>query len=104
MLPLWGQSHQRGEQCSVNLHAKGRCVWSWLGAPLVPLLVSLPDSQPPVLQERTVRLKSTFGALTVWNLERAPSADDGLLLALSWPGIAEAVSTGVLLSCLFPPS
>lgn len=53
-----------------------------------------------MLQERTVRLKSTFAALTVWNLERAPSADDGLHLALSWPGIAEAVSTGVLLSQL----
>uniref|UniRef100_A0A8C8RA49 Uncharacterized protein n=1 Tax=Pelusios castaneus TaxID=367368 RepID=A0A8C8RA49_9SAUR len=42
-------------------------------------------------EERMVRLKSTFAALTVWNLEQAPSADDGLLLALSWPGIAEAI-------------
>ncbi|XP_030426350.1 ribonuclease H2 subunit C [Gopherus evgoodei] len=53
------------------------------------------EEEPPVLQERTVRLKSTFGTLTVWNLERAPSADDGLLLALNWPGIAEAIHAPV---------
>uniref|UniRef100_A0A8C5EYB8 Uncharacterized protein n=1 Tax=Gopherus evgoodei TaxID=1825980 RepID=A0A8C5EYB8_9SAUR len=65
----------------------------------------LKEDQRPCTEEeeRTVRLKSTFGTLTVWNLERAPSADDGLLLALNWPGIAEAVSTDVLLSCPLPP-
>ncbi|XP_038264259.1 ribonuclease H2 subunit C isoform X2 [Dermochelys coriacea] len=58
----------------------------------------LKEDQRPCTEEeeRTVRLKSTFGALTVWNLERAPSADDGLLLALSWPGIAEAIHAPVL--------
>ncbi|XP_042705690.1 ribonuclease H2 subunit C [Chrysemys picta bellii] len=57
----------------------------------------LKEDQRPCTEEeeRTVRLKSTFGTLTVWNLERAPSADDGLLLALSWPGIAEAIHAPV---------
>uniref|UniRef100_A0A8C4Y9H4 Uncharacterized protein n=1 Tax=Gopherus evgoodei TaxID=1825980 RepID=A0A8C4Y9H4_9SAUR len=57
----------------------------------------LKEDQRPCTEEeeRTVRLKSTFGTLTVWNLERAPSADDGLLLALNWPGIAEAIHAPV---------
>ncbi|XP_074862037.1 ribonuclease H2 subunit C [Carettochelys insculpta] len=58
----------------------------------------LKDDQRPCTEEeeRTVRLKSTFAALTVWNLEQAPTADDGLFLALSWPAIAEAIHAPVL--------
>ncbi|KAH1168367.1 hypothetical protein KIL84_003850 [Mauremys mutica] len=57
----------------------------------------LKEDQRPCTEEeeRTLRLKSTFGTLTVWNLEQAPSADDGLLLALSWPRIAEAIHAPV---------
>ncbi|XP_006129747.1 ribonuclease H2 subunit C [Pelodiscus sinensis] len=59
-------------------------------------LVLKEDQRPCTEEERTVRLESTFSALTVWNLEQPPSADDGLFLALSWPGIAEAIHAPVL--------
>ncbi|KAJ6654217.1 hypothetical protein lerEdw1_007314 [Lerista edwardsae] len=39
--------------------------------------------------EQTVRVRSTFESLTVWNLERAPGSGDGVLMAFGWPKIAE---------------
>ncbi|XP_044304304.1 ribonuclease H2 subunit C [Varanus komodoensis] len=41
------------------------------------------------LEERQVRVKSSFDAVTVWNLERAPDSMDEILMAFDWPKIAE---------------
>lgn len=39
-----------------------------------------------------MQVKSTFDSLTVWNLEQAPNSSDEILMALSWPKIAQGVS------------
>ncbi|XP_059574543.1 ribonuclease H2 subunit C [Alligator mississippiensis] len=46
-------------------------------------------------EERRVRVKSTFTALTAWTREQAPSADDALQGALGWPHIAQAIHAPV---------
>ncbi|MBN3295380.1 RNH2C Ribonuclease, partial [Amia calva] len=53
-------------------------------------------------EERSLRVRSVFSKITYWNLETPPSSDDGVVMAMSWPAIAEAVSTP--LSSLCSPS
>ncbi|XP_070622458.1 ribonuclease H2 subunit C isoform X1 [Erythrolamprus reginae] len=45
----------------------------------------------PTSEEREVSVKSTFDSLTVWNLERAPSNSDEIVMALDWPAIARGI-------------
>ncbi|XP_061461756.1 ribonuclease H2 subunit C [Rhineura floridana] len=47
------------------------------------------------VQERQVRVKSTFESLTMWTLERAPNSSDELLMAFHWPKIAEGIHAPV---------
>ncbi|CAI5798043.1 ribonuclease H2 subunit C [Podarcis lilfordi] len=49
------------------------------------------EEDDAALQERQVRVKSTFESLTVWNLEQAPNSSDEILMSLQWPKIAEGV-------------
>uniref|UniRef100_A0A8D0G7P8 Uncharacterized protein n=1 Tax=Sphenodon punctatus TaxID=8508 RepID=A0A8D0G7P8_SPHPU len=60
-------------------------------------LVLKEDAQPCLEEEeeRTVRVKSVFTELTAWNLEQAPSGDDGILMAMSWPKISEGLHAPV---------
>nr|XP_056708992.1 ribonuclease H2 subunit C [Euleptes europaea] len=46
-------------------------------------------------EERNVQIKSTFDSMTVWNLERAPNESDEILMAFSWPKIAEGIHAPV---------
>ncbi|XP_025030136.1 ribonuclease H2 subunit C, partial [Python bivittatus] len=46
-------------------------------------------------KEREVSVKSTFDSLTVWNLERAPTNSDEILMALAWPAIAQGIHAPV---------
>nr|XP_034954270.1 ribonuclease H2 subunit C isoform X1 [Zootoca vivipara] len=53
------------------------------------------EEDDAALQERQVRVKSTFESLTVWNLERAPNSSDEILMSLHWPKIAEGIHASV---------
>uniref|UniRef100_A0A8D2JF21 Uncharacterized protein n=1 Tax=Varanus komodoensis TaxID=61221 RepID=A0A8D2JF21_VARKO len=66
--------------------------WGVRPDPQMPLTA---PSLPIPLQERQVRVKSSFDAVTVWNLERAPDSMDEILMAFDWPKIAEGVSIRV---------
>ncbi|XP_058016195.1 ribonuclease H2 subunit C isoform X2 [Ahaetulla prasina] len=46
-------------------------------------------------KEREVSVKSTFDSLTVWNLERAPTNSDEIVMALAWPAIARGIHAPV---------
>ncbi|KAM6435097.1 ribonuclease H2 subunit C [Liasis olivaceus] len=46
-------------------------------------------------KEREVSVKSTFDSLTVWNLEQAPTNSDEILMALTWPAIAQGIHAPV---------
>ncbi|XP_034280329.1 ribonuclease H2 subunit C [Pantherophis guttatus] len=46
-------------------------------------------------KEREVGVKSTFDSLTVWNLERAPSNSDEIVMAFAWPAIARGIHAPV---------
>lgn len=39
-----------------------------------------------------VKVSSVFHNLTYWNLEIPPSSDDGVVRAMEWPTLADAVS------------
>ncbi|XP_053134013.1 ribonuclease H2 subunit C [Hemicordylus capensis] len=47
------------------------------------------------LEERKVRVRSTFESLTVWNVEQAPNDNDEVIMALSWPKIAKGIHAPV---------
>ncbi|XP_033030381.1 ribonuclease H2 subunit C isoform X2 [Lacerta agilis] len=53
------------------------------------------EEDDAAMQERQVRVKSTFESLTVWNLERAPNSSDEILMSLHWPKIAEGIHAPV---------
>ncbi|KAM6953471.1 ribonuclease H2 subunit C [Aplochiton taeniatus] len=42
-------------------------------------------------EDRTVKVTSTFKNLTYWNLETLPNTDDGVVVAMGWPELAEAI-------------
>ncbi|XP_051900907.1 ribonuclease H2 subunit C [Pristis pectinata] len=42
-------------------------------------------------EERTVRVKSAFSSLTYWNLETRPTADDSVVMAMTWPRSPQAI-------------
>ncbi|XP_015272363.1 PREDICTED: ribonuclease H2 subunit C [Gekko japonicus] len=46
-------------------------------------------------EERNVQVKSAFESVSVWNLERAPNESDEILMAFSWPKIAESIHAPV---------
>ncbi|XP_078064586.1 ribonuclease H2 subunit C, partial [Mustelus asterias] len=60
-------------------------------------LVLKEDREPSLEEEeeRTVRAKSTFSSLTYWNLETPPTADDSVVMALSWTQLADALQAPV---------
>lgn len=43
-------------------------------------------------QDGVVKVASVFHNLTYWNLEIPPSSDDGVVRAMEWPTLADAVS------------
>ncbi|XP_033853445.3 ribonuclease H2 subunit C isoform X1 [Acipenser ruthenus] len=53
----------------------------------------LKEDHKPVSEDedRSLRVRSTFSTLTCWNLETPPSSDDGVVMAMNWPVIAEAI-------------
>ncbi|XP_063173030.1 ribonuclease H2 subunit C [Candoia aspera] len=46
-------------------------------------------------KEREVSVKSTFDSLMIWNLERAPTNSDEIIMALAWPEIAQGIHAPV---------
>ncbi|XP_029917640.1 ribonuclease H2 subunit C [Myripristis murdjan] len=42
-------------------------------------------------EDRTVRVSSVFDKLTYWNMETPPNSDDTIVMAMSWPELAEAI-------------
>uniref|UniRef100_UPI00398F11B3 ribonuclease H2 subunit C n=1 Tax=Pristiophorus japonicus TaxID=55135 RepID=UPI00398F11B3 len=59
-------------------------------------LVLKEDHEPCSEEEdRSVRMKSAFSSLMYWNLETAPTADDSVVMAMTWPQIAEALHAPV---------
>ncbi|MGH0151055.1 UNVERIFIED_CONTAM: hypothetical protein FKN15_053428 [Acipenser sinensis] len=53
----------------------------------------LKEDHKPVSEDedRSLRVRSTFSTLTCWNLETPPSSDDGVVMTMNWPVIAEAI-------------
>ncbi|KAL4622961.1 ribonuclease H2 subunit C [Arapaima gigas] len=55
-------------------------------------LVLKEDHKPASDQEdRTVRISSVFHHFTYWNLETHPTSDDGVVMAMTWPALAQAI-------------
>ncbi|KAL2077390.1 hypothetical protein ACEWY4_026894 [Coilia grayii] len=42
-------------------------------------------------EDGVVKVSSVFHNLTYWNLETPPSSDDGVVMAMGWPELAEAI-------------
>uniref|UniRef100_A0A8C7H6S4 Ribonuclease H2, subunit C n=1 Tax=Oncorhynchus kisutch TaxID=8019 RepID=A0A8C7H6S4_ONCKI len=42
-------------------------------------------------EDRTVKVSSVFHKVTYWNLETSPNSDDGIVMAMAWPDLAEAI-------------
>ncbi|XP_054845722.1 ribonuclease H2 subunit C isoform X2 [Eublepharis macularius] len=91
------QEPQPGDESTVSFRGrmlKGKQVLvpeGYLG------LVLEEEEEAPYLspEERNVRVKSTFESITAWNLERAPNGSDEILMAFSWPKIAEGIHAPV---------
>ncbi|XP_048884274.1 ribonuclease H2 subunit C [Brienomyrus brachyistius] len=59
-------------------------------------LVMKEDHKPSSDQEdRTVRISSTFHRFSYWNLTTKPSSDDGVVMAMTWPTLADAIHGSV---------
>ncbi|KAG5853122.1 hypothetical protein ANANG_G00069740 [Anguilla anguilla] len=59
-------------------------------------LVLKEDHKPTSDQEdRTVRVSSVFHRFTYWNLETPPTSDDGVVMGMAWPDLAEAIHGSV---------
>uniref|UniRef100_A0A673WDU8 Ribonuclease H2, subunit C n=1 Tax=Salmo trutta TaxID=8032 RepID=A0A673WDU8_SALTR len=44
-------------------------------------------------EDRTVKVSSVFHNVTYWNLETPPNSDDGIVMAMAWPDLAEAMAS-----------
>ncbi|XP_063046827.1 ribonuclease H2 subunit C [Engraulis encrasicolus] len=42
-------------------------------------------------EDGVVKVSSVFHNLTYWNLETPPTSDDGVVMAMGWPELAEAI-------------
>ncbi|XP_016323151.1 ribonuclease H2 subunit C-like [Sinocyclocheilus anshuiensis] len=42
-------------------------------------------------EDRVVKVSSVFHHFTYWNLETPPTSDDGVVMAMAWPQLAEAM-------------
>ncbi|KAG1954384.1 ribonuclease H2 subunit C-like [Pimephales promelas] len=42
-------------------------------------------------EDRIVKVSSVFHNFTYWNLETPPTSDDGVVMAMAWPQLAEAM-------------
>ncbi|XP_041701827.1 ribonuclease H2 subunit C-like [Coregonus clupeaformis] len=42
-------------------------------------------------EDRTVKVSSVFHNVIYWNLETPPNSDDGIIMAMAWPDLAEAI-------------
>uniref|UniRef100_A0A8C1UYP8 Ribonuclease H2, subunit C n=1 Tax=Cyprinus carpio TaxID=7962 RepID=A0A8C1UYP8_CYPCA len=42
-------------------------------------------------EDRVVKVSSVFHHFTYWNLETPPTTDDGVVMAMAWPQLAEAM-------------
>ncbi|XP_030620569.1 ribonuclease H2 subunit C [Chanos chanos] len=42
-------------------------------------------------EDRIVKVSSVFNNFTRWNLETPPTSDDGVVMAMMWPKLAEAI-------------
>ncbi|XP_078392539.1 ribonuclease H2 subunit C [Cetorhinus maximus] len=68
-----------------------------LPVPLGYVGLVLKEDHEPCLEEedRRVRVKSAFSSVTYWNLETPPTADDSVVMAMSWTQLAEAIHAPV---------
>ncbi|KAG9475279.1 ribonuclease H2 subunit C [Eleutherodactylus coqui] len=59
--------------------------------------IVLKEDHKPCAEEedRCLNVRSTFQSFTQWNLETPPSADDVLVMSLTWPKIASAIHAPV---------
>ncbi|KAL1262033.1 hypothetical protein QQF64_007298 [Cirrhinus molitorella] len=55
--------------------------------------VVLKEIQKPASdqEDRVVKVSSVFHHFTYWNLETPPTSDDGVVMAMTWPQLAEAM-------------
>lgn len=53
----------------------------------------LKETQKPASdqEDRTVKVSSVFHNFTYWNLETPPTSDDGVVMAMAWSQLAEAI-------------
>ncbi|NP_001290913.1 ribonuclease H2 subunit C [Esox lucius] len=42
-------------------------------------------------EDRNVKVSSVFQKFTYWNLETLPNSDDGIVMAMAWPDLADAI-------------
>ncbi|XP_051514636.1 ribonuclease H2 subunit C-like [Myxocyprinus asiaticus] len=42
-------------------------------------------------EDRIVKVSSVFHNFTYWNLETPPTSDDGVVMAMAWPQLAETI-------------
>uniref|UniRef100_V9LH85 Ribonuclease H2 subunit C-like protein n=1 Tax=Callorhinchus milii TaxID=7868 RepID=V9LH85_CALMI len=86
------------ESGGVTSSFRGRCLHGLdLDVPEGYIGMVLKEEAKPCAEdeERVVRVKSTFSALTCWNLETPPRPDDSAVKAMNWPTVAEAVHAPV---------
>ncbi|XP_041037979.1 ribonuclease H2 subunit C isoform X1 [Carcharodon carcharias] len=64
-----------------------------LPVPLGYVGLVLKEDHEPCLEEedRRLRVKSAFSSMTYWNLETPPTADDSVVMVMSWTQLAEAI-------------
>ncbi|XP_028816048.1 ribonuclease H2 subunit C [Denticeps clupeoides] len=42
-------------------------------------------------EDGVLKVSSVFNKFTYWNLDTPPSSDDGIVMAMSWPQVANAI-------------
>ncbi|KAI7801856.1 ribonuclease H2 subunit C [Triplophysa rosa] len=83
---------ERKHEVSVSFRGRGmkgqelNCPQGYTG--LVLKEVQKPASDQ---EDRIVKVSSVFHNFTYWNLETPPTSDDGVVMAMEWPMLAEAI-------------
>ncbi|XP_066505048.1 ribonuclease H2 subunit C [Hoplias malabaricus] len=86
------------EKCERSVSFRGRglkgakvnCPQGYTG--LVLKEVQKPSSDQ---EDRTVKVSSVFHNFVYWNLETSPTPDDGVVMAMAWPKLAEMIHAPV---------
>ncbi|XP_051716164.1 ribonuclease H2 subunit C [Ctenopharyngodon idella] len=83
---------ERKQETTVSFRGRGlkgqelNCPQGYTG--LVLKEVQKPASDQ---EDRIVKVSSVFHNFTYWNLETRPTSDDGVVMAMAWPQLAEAI-------------